>query len=59
MTTLKELMTRVDALKKDLEELGVDVTVSAIGVSRGGMKKPSVTVVSIIMQELEDLEGEG
>lgn len=57
MMSLEEVMARVEALKKDLEDLGVDVQVSIGGVSRGGMKGPSVTVISVVVPKLEeDLE---
>lgn len=52
-------MAKVDALKKDLEDLGVDVHVSATGVSENWGKGPTVTVISLVIEDLEDLEAEG
>jgi len=58
MKALEEILARVDALKRDLEDLGVDVTVSVTGVARGGMKGPIVTLISLVLPRLEeDLEG--
>lgn len=60
MTSLEEVMARVAALKRDLEDLGVDVKVAAVGPARGGMKRPSVTVISLVLENIEeDLEAEG
>ncbi len=55
---LKEVLAKVEALKKDLEDLGVDVKVSVSGVARGGMKGPSVTVISLVLPDLKEMEAE-
>ncbi len=56
---LKEVLAKVEALKKDLEDLGIDVNVTVSGVTRGGMKGPSVTVISLVLPDLKKMEAEG
>ncbi len=53
---LKEVLAKVEALKKDLEDLGVDVNVTVSGVARGGKKGPSVTVISLVLPDLKNME---
>lgn len=54
MRALEEIMARVDALKRDLEELGVDVHMSVSEVPRGKMTKPSLTILSVVLKDLEE-----
>ena len=60
MKPLLEVLAGIEAFKKDMEDLGVDVDVSATGVSENWGKGPSVTVISLVLKDLEeDLEAEG
>ena len=54
MRALKEIMARVNALKRDLEELGVDVHVSVSEVPQGKMTRPSLTILSVVLKDLEE-----
>ena len=54
MRALEEIMARVNALKRDLEELGVDVHVSVSEVPRGKMTRPNLTILSVVLKDLEE-----
>ena len=55
LTSLEEVFKRIEALKEDLEELGVDVHVAVSEVPRGKMTRPSLTVVSVVLKDLEEV----
>ena len=54
MSTLEEVWKRIAALRKDLEELGVNVHVSVSEVPRGKMTRPSLTILSVVLKDLEE-----
>ena len=57
MKSLEEVMARVDALKKDLEELGVHVGVKSLGSLLEDGKKREIVSISLLLPVLEeDLE---
>ena len=59
MKSLEEVMARVDALKKDLEDLGVHVGVKSLGSLLEDEKKREIVSISLLLPVLEeDLEAE-
>ena len=58
MKTLKEVLKGIEAFVKDMEELGVEVTMALAGDPANMMRAPGVTLLAVLQLQLgEDLEG--
>ena len=54
MKSLEEIMARVNALKKDLEDLGVDVTVAVTVTSADVGPAPVVDLRLLVSREIKE-----
>ena len=59
MKSLKEVLEGIEAFKKDMEDLGVDVTVAIAGDPMKLELKPGITLLAVVQMELKDMEAEG
>lgn len=58
MKTLKEVLEGIEAFVKDMEKLGVEVTMAIAGDPANMMRAPGVTLLAVLQLQLgEDLEG--
>ena len=57
MKTLKKVLEGVEAFVKDMEDLGVEVTMALAGDPANMMRAPGVTLLAVLKMNLgEDLE---
>lgn len=54
MSSLEEVWERIEALKRDLEELGVKVRVRTWGPSRDKSKRVHATLIIAMLKDLEE-----
>jgi len=57
LKSLQEVLEGIEAFKKDMEDLGVEVDVAVVGDPSNMMRAPGVTLLAVLKLKLgEDLE---